>query len=75
MPASLGALSGTGGGGFEQGNEVGLSIVCEDEELLHCVNRPAKNDLLFAPGDVAFADLIEGDWFLPLNVVLAVRME
>ena len=75
MPASLGASAGTGGDGFEQGNEVSLSIIWEGEDLLHCVDRPAKNDLLFDPGDVAFAELLEGDWFLPLNAVLVFRTE
>ena len=75
VPAFLGALAGTGGGGFEQGKEVGLAIVLEGEDLLHCADRPAKDDLLCAPGGVAFVELLEGDWFLPCNVVLVVRAE
>ena len=64
-----------GGGGFEQGKEVVLSILWEGEELLHCVDRPAEDDLLCAPGGGAFAELLEGDWFLPCNVVLVVWAE
>ena len=75
MPASLGASSDTGGSGFEQVKEVGLAIVWEGEDLLHCVDCPAKDDLLCAPGGVAFAELLEEDWFLPCNVVLIVRAE
>ena len=75
MTASLGASAGTGGGGFEQGNEVGLAIVWKGEDLLHYVDRPAKNDLLFAPGGVDFANLLEGYWFLPFNIILVVRTE
>ena len=37
-----------GGGGFEQGKEVGLAIVWESEDLLHCVDRPDEDDLLCA---------------------------
>ena len=75
MPASLGASAGTGGGGFEQGKEVGLAIVWEGEDLLHCVDCPAKDDLLRAPGGVAFTELLKGDWLLPCNVVLVVWAE
>ena len=64
-----------GGDGFEQGNEVGLAIVWEGEDLLHCVDFPAEDDLLCAPGGVAFVELLEGDWFLPCDVVLVVRAE
>ena len=75
MPASLGASAGTGGGFFEQGKEVGLAIVWEGEDLLHCVDCLSKDDLLCAPGGVAFEELLEVDFFLPCNVVLVVRTE
>ena len=43
--------------------------------MLHCVNRPAKDDLLCAPGGVAFAELLEENWFLLCSVVLVTRSE
>ena len=58
MPAPLGASAVTGRGGFEQGKEVGLAIVWESEDLLHGVNRPAEDDLLCAPGRVAFQSFL-----------------
>ena len=70
MPASLGASAGTGGGVFEKGKEVGLAIVWEGEDLLHCVDLPAKDNLLCAPGGVDFEELLEVDFFLPCNVSL-----
>ena len=75
MPAYASRNAGTGGGVFEQGKEVGLAIVWEGEDLLHYVDRPAEDDLLHAPGGVAFAELLKGYWFLPCNVVLVVRSE
>ena len=44
-------------------------------DLLDGVNRPCEDDLLCAPGGVAFAELLEGDWFFPCSVVLSVRSE
>ena len=64
-----------GGGGFEQGKEVGLVIVWEGEYLLHCVNCLSEDNLLCASGGVAFAELLEGDWFLLCNVFLVVGTE
>ena len=43
--------------------------------MLYGVNRPAKDNLLCDSGGVAFAELLEGDWFVPCNVVLVVRAE
>ena len=75
MPASPGTSAGTGGDGFEQGKEVGLTIVWEGEDLLRGVDRAAEDNFLCAPGGVAFAELLEGDWFLPCDAVLVVRAE
>ena len=50
-------------------------IVWEGEDLLHCVDRPAEDDLLCEPGGVTFAELLEGYWLLPCNVLLVVRTE
>ena len=75
MPAFLGTSAGTGGDGFEQGKEVCLAVVWEGYNLLHCVDRPAKDDLLRAPGGVTFAELLKGDCLLPCNVVLVVQAE
>ena len=75
MTASLGAPSGTGGDDFEQSKEVGLAIVWEGEDLLHCVDCLAEDDLLCAPGGVTSTEILEGDWFLPCIVVLFVRAE
>ena len=58
-----------GGIGFVEGKEVGLVIVWEGEDLLHCFGRPAEDDLLRAPGGVTFAGLLKGDWLLPCNAV------
>ena len=75
MPAPPGASSGIGGYGVEQGDETALAIIREDEELLDGVNQPSEDDFLRAPGGVAFAEILEGDWFLTCNVVLVVRSE
>ena len=73
MPALTGALDGTGKDGVYQGQEVGLAVIWESEELLHSVDCPADDDLLFAPGGVAFAELLERDGLLPCDVVLVIR--
>ena len=43
--------------------------------MLDGVNRPLEDDFLRAPGGVAFADLLEGDWFFPCSVILVVGSE
>ena len=75
MPAPPGALDGAGGDGVDQGEEVALAIIWEGEDFLDGVNRRAKDDLLHAPGGVAFGELLEGYWFLPCSVVLVIRSE
>ena len=50
-------------------------IVWEGEYLLHCVNCLSEDNLLCASGGVAFAELLEGDWFLLCNVFLVVGTE
>ena len=75
MPAAPGALAGAGKDGVEQGEETALTILREGEDLLDVVYRPSKNDFLRAPGGVVFAELLEGDWFLPRSVVLVVGSE
>ena len=47
-------------------------IIREGEDLLDSVNRPSKEEFLRDPGGVAFAELLEGDWFFPFSVVLVV---
>ena len=69
------ALSGAGGGGVDQGEEVALALFCNFEGLFGGVNCPAKDDLMRAPGGVTFADIFEGDWLLPCIVVLSVQPE
>ena len=43
--------------------------------MLYSINLPAEDNLLCAPGGVTFADILEGYWFLPCDVVLVVRAE
>ena len=43
--------------------------------MLDGVNFPSENNLLCAPGGVSFAELLEGDWFLPCSVVLVISLE
>ena len=69
------ASDGTRGDGFEQGKEVGLAIVWESDDFLLCVDLPSKDEFLCAPGRVAFAELLEGYWFLLCNIVLVVQAE
>ena len=52
-----------------------LAIIWDGEDLIDGVNRPSKENFLRAPGGVAFAELLEGDWFFPCSVVLAVGSE
>ena len=50
-------------------------VFWEGEDLFDGVNRPAEDDLLRVSGSIAFAELLEGDWFLPCSVVLGIRPE
>ena len=68
-------MAGAGGGGVNQGKEVALEFFWEGEDLFDGVDRPAEDDLLRAPGGVAFAGLLERDWPLPYSVVLSVWPE
>ena len=43
--------------------------------MLDGVNRPFEDEFLCAPGDVTFAELLEGDWLFPCIVVLFVGSE
>ena len=52
-----------------------LAIIWDGEDLIDGVNRPSKENFLRAPGGVAFAELLEGDLFLPCSVVFVVRLE
>ena len=63
------------GDGVEQGEEVALTLVWDGEDLLAGVNRPSKENFLRDTGGVAFAELLEGDWFFPCSVVLVVGSE
>ena len=75
MPATPGASAGAGRDGVEQGEEIALEIIQEGDDLLDCVYRPLEEDFMRAPGGVAFAQLLEGDWFFPCSIVLAVGLE
>ena len=68
----MGAPAGTGGDGVKQGEEVALAFFWEGEDLFDGVNLPAKDDLLRAPGGVAFAEIFEGYWLLLCSVVLSI---
>ena len=72
MSVTPGSLDGAGRDGVDQGEEIFLVIIREGEELLDGVYHPSKEDFLRAPGGFAFADLLEGDWFLPCSFVLVV---
>ena len=50
-------------------------IIREGDDLLDGVYCPSEDYFLRAPGGVAFAELLEGDWFFPCNVVLVVTTE
>ena len=63
------------GGGVEQGEDILLLIIWEGEHLLDGVNRPSKDNFMCAPGDIAFAELLEGYWLFPFRVVLVVGSE
>ena len=43
--------------------------------MLARVYCPSEDDFLRAPGGVAFAELLDGDWFLLCSVVLVVGSE
>ena len=73
MPAPLVASAGVGGGGVEQDKKVALVVFWEGDDLFDSVNRPAKDNLLCTPGNVAFADILEANWFLTCSVVLGIR--
>ena len=75
MPEPPGTSVGAGGDGVDQGEDVALAIFWESEDFLDSVNLPANDDLLLAPGGVAFAELLEGYLFLPCSVVFVVRLE
>ena len=60
-----GASAGAGRDGVEQVKEIALAILREDEDLLYGVYCPSKDNFLRAPGGIAFAEILEGDWFLP----------
>ena len=75
MPEPPGALAGAGGYGVDKGEDVALAIFWEVDDLFYGVNCPAKDNLMRAPGGVAFVDLLEGYWFLPYSVVLVIRPE
>ena len=48
-------------------------VVWEGKDLLHGVDCPAKEDLFYDPGGVAFAELFERYGLIPYNVVLFIR--
>ena len=75
MPELPGASAGAGGGGVEQGKEVSLAVFWEGYDLFDGVNRPAEDNIMCAPGGVTFAELLEGDWFLPCSVSLGISPE
>ena len=75
MPAALGASDGAMRDGVNQGEGILLAILWEGEDLLDGVYRPSQDNFLRAPGGVAFAELLEGYWFLPCSVVLVVWLE
>ena len=52
-----------------------LAIIWDGEDLIDGVNRPSKDNFLRAPGGVAFAELLEGDWLFPCSVVFVVGSE
>ena len=52
-----------------------LVIIREGDDLLDGVYCPSEDYFLRAPGGVAFAELLEGDWFFPCSVVLVVGSE
>ena len=64
-----------GGGGVDQGEESALAIIWEGEDLLDGVNRPSEDNFMHAPSGIAFAELLEEDWFFPCSVVLVVGLE
>ena len=65
MPAPPRALAGANRGGVDQGEDIFLAIIREGEDFHDGVNCPSEDDFLRAPGGVAFAEVLEGDWFLP----------
>ena len=75
MLATPGALAGAGRDGVEQVEEIALVIIQEGEDLLDDVNRPSEDAFMRDPGGVAFAEILEGDWFLPCSVVLVIGSE
>ena len=52
-----------------------LAIIRDGEDFLDGVYHPSEEDFLRAPGGVAFAEFLEGDWFLPCSVVLVFGSE
>ena len=43
--------------------------------MIDGANCPYKDDFLRSPGGVAFAEVLEGNWFFPCSVVLVVGSE
>ena len=75
MPVPPGASDGAGRDGGKQGKEVALAIFWEGEDLFDGVNFAAKDNLLHTPGGVAFAELLDGDYFFLCSVVLGISPE
>ena len=75
MPAVPGASSGAGMDGVEQGEYIALEILWKGRVLLDVVYLPSKDDFLYDPGGVAFAELLERDWLFLRSVVLVVWSE
>ena len=75
MPETSGASDSAGRDGVEQGEEIALDIIREGEDLLGGVYCPSKDNFLCDPDGVAFAEILEEDWFFPRSVVLFVGSE